>query len=213
MQTSRPCWGQPRFWGWSWRPRGAWDARRQRGAWAPAVEFRGLKDSRPGYRAAPGSGSSKWRGRPRSGWESWLLPRRCLHKLVCLQVNFSLGLAAWRESLRSRSPGGGGREGELRTGKGRREGRGRGGTLRGVRGWAGMAGKRDLGRRRRRQSVSLGLRSIGGKRNLGCVCPQSAPFVCFRPTVLWAFCPLNLKIQIRCPSKLSMKHTYYWEQL
>ena len=62
---------------------------------------------------------------------------------------------------------------------------GRGGILKGVRGWARIEGKRDLGNRLWRQrSVSLGLGASRGKRNLGCVYPQSAPFVCFRKTVL-----------------------------
>lgn len=86
------------------------------------------------------------------------------------------------ENLRSRSPGGGGREGELRTGKGRREGRGRGGILKGVRGWARIEGKRDLGRCLRRQrSVSLGLRSIKGKEELGVCLPPKCP-ICVFPT-------------------------------
>lgn len=156
---------------------------------------------------------SKWRSRDRRGWESWMLPRRCLHKLVCLQVNFSLGLSAWRifEAGVLVEVGGKGSWGQGRGGEKAGDGAGSwracgvGLGLKGKEIWEDAFGGREV--------WAWGSGASRGKRNLGCVYPQSAPFVCFRPTVLWAFCPLNLKIQIRWPSKLWMKHTYYWEQL
>lgn len=52
-------------------------------------------------------------------------------------------------------------------------------------------------------------KSIEGNRGDG---GKSASFGSSPPAAPGAACPVNLKIQIRCPSELSMEHICYWER-
>lgn len=105
-----------------------------------------------------------------------MLPRRCSHGPCASKLTSLSGTLGWRISWKQESCGG--REGELRTGEGRREGRIQG-ILKGVR-LARLkekrSGKMPFGVQR---SVSLGLRSTG--KRTGVCLPPKCP-ICVFPT-------------------------------
>lgn len=132
MQTSQPCWGQPLS---GLRASGP-DAIGYYGCTA-AFDACGRvqgpeRFSGPGgQRAAlsnllPQFGLFKVEEQRQEGVGVLDASKGDAYKLVCLQVNFSLGLSAWRIFEAGVLVEVGGKE--LRTGKGRREGRGRGGS-------------------------------------------------------------------------------------